>query len=190
MLTFSTPKLSPAFAHALSFVFSAIYVGSIYISSTTRLSFTNPHQSTHHANGRISPREKLKDERWRDDPDVIKPRLVAVSIASLICCTSVHFVLRSLSTTASSSDTLTRLGFDLTLPPLLSSGWWSWSTFWELARPHLITPVLFFGPLYATWLSRTLPGQTFWSWEEHVNQNLWTWQGIRNVLVVRLITLP
>lgn len=60
---------------------------------------------------------------------------------------------------------------------------------WDVLKPHLITPVLFLGPLYAIWLSGVMPGQRYWSWEMHVRRGLWTWQGIRNVLVVRFCLL-
>ena len=38
----------------------------------------------HTANGQARPKEQ--DERWRDDPDVIKARLTAVGLATLVCC--------------------------------------------------------------------------------------------------------
>jgi len=40
------------------------------------------------------PRPKEHDERWRDDPDVIKARLVAVGLATLVCCLGVIGVVK------------------------------------------------------------------------------------------------
>jgi len=39
------------------------------------------------ANGQA--RLKEQDERWRDDPDVIKARLAATGFATLLCCVGV-----------------------------------------------------------------------------------------------------
>lgn len=35
----------------------------------------------------------MKNERWGDDPDVIKARLAAVSVATVVCCLGVFAVL-------------------------------------------------------------------------------------------------
>ncbi|KAF9446382.1 Abi-domain-containing protein [Macrolepiota fuliginosa MF-IS2] len=237
MVTFTSPQLSPASAHLFSLALSTIYVGSIYISSKSRLVFNTPtptptpspptrsptpsfssYTEPNVANGssppslnpddiaranrRASPfngsnssssstassgpRGKLKDERWRDDPEVIKARLTAVSIASLVCCTSVYIVLYTITPTPAPTlwDLAARLGFILPRNVLVSFTISSLTaTAWDVLKLHLITPVLFFGPLYATWLAGVMPGQRYWSWEFHVRRGLWTWQGIRNVIV-------
>lgn len=216
MLTFTAPQLSPSTAHLLSFAFSALYVGSIYVSAQARLSFnsnpttrspspTNGHayegSSTASASSRgttatngstAAQRLKMKDERWRDDPEVIKARLIAVCIATTLCCGIVYHILRSLSLSSPSTsiqllwDLLFRLGF-----VSFNIGGQSFvDTVWMVLRPHFITPVLFFGPLYAMYLSQVLPGQIYWSWELHVRRDLFTWQGIRNVILVSLLIDP
>lgn len=201
MHVFTSPQLSPSTAHLLSLAFSLIYVGSIYVSSQARLSFHGKHatiagngsgtssatvsstaSSSTASNG---PRGRMKDERWRDDPDVIKARLVAVSTATLACCFVVYFLLYRaiLPEHISLFDVPARLGFISSLPPNTSL------SLWEILRPHLVTPVLFLGPLYAVHLSRAFPGQTWWSWEMNVRRVLCTWQGIRNILVVRILSV-
>jgi prenyl protein peptidase len=98
--TFATPPLSLSSARILALSFSIVYVGSIYISARTRLAFAadvKPSQD-----GR--QREKATNERWRDDPDVIKARLTAVGIASCICCTGVWYVLKRLGDSVSSLE--------------------------------------------------------------------------------------
>jgi len=35
----------------------------------------------------------MKSERWRDDPDVIRARLAAVSVATVVCCLGMLAVL-------------------------------------------------------------------------------------------------
>jgi len=84
-LVFPFPPLSTTFAHLLSLFFAFAYVGSIYLSKNSRLSFSGKVVQT--ANGKARPKEQ--DERWRDDPDVIRARLVAVGSATLVCCLSV-----------------------------------------------------------------------------------------------------
>lgn len=189
-LVFPVPPLSTASAHILSFVFASIYVGSIYLSKNTRLSFSS--KTVQVANGQA--RLKEADERWRDDPDVIKARLVAVGVATVICCLGVvgvvaHFVgdvdnvsVSQWSPHASSSltwasqnisiafySTLARLGFTLD----------GFSIY-----PYLIAPLLYLGPLYALYLSETLPFQSAWSVEYHIKPLFMTWQGFRNYVFV------
>ena len=87
-LTLSTPT-----AHLLSLLFSLTYVGSLYISKHSRLSFsttTNAHSNKgewQNGNNQAErEREKEQSERWRDDPDVIRARLLAVLCATTVCC--------------------------------------------------------------------------------------------------------
>lgn len=84
-LVFPFPPLSTTFAHLLSLFFASAYVGSIYLSKKSRLAFTS--KVVHTINGQARPKEQ--DERWRDDPDVIKARLTAVGLATLVCCFAV-----------------------------------------------------------------------------------------------------
>ena len=62
----------PLSAHILSAVFASIYVGSIYLSENTRLSFSE--KTLRVPNGQAQFREA--DERWRDDFFSLK----------LVCC--------------------------------------------------------------------------------------------------------
>lgn len=82
-IIFPAPVLTPTSAHlwATAFIFS--YVGSLYVSKHTRLSFSNRYR-TRIKDGQL--RYKEKDERWRDDSDVIRARLVAVSISTVLSC--------------------------------------------------------------------------------------------------------
>ena len=89
-LVFPVPPLSTTSGHTLSIIFASIYVGSIYLSKNTRLSFSG--RTVHLLNGQA--RLKEADEKWRDDPDVIKARLVAVGAATLICFLGVFSVVK------------------------------------------------------------------------------------------------
>jgi len=203
MLTFTAPQLLSSTAYTLSYGFSFLYVASIYVSAGARLSF-NPNPAHSRANGRDSqpsevnspaadtssgPRPKMRNERWRDDSDVIKARLVAVSAATVVCCTIVFHILSAVSSPvySTTSELLHDLFFRLgcvspkirSIPPGQDSG-----PLWKSLRPYLITPMLFLGPLYATFLSQALPGQKHWSWKFHVKGQITSWQGIRNIIIV------
>ncbi|KAF6749405.1 hypothetical protein DFP72DRAFT_970461 [Ephemerocybe angulata] len=143
------PLLPISIAHILALSFAAIYVGSLYVSNHTRLSFATDVDGKGVSAGVLQERERKANERWRDDPDVIRARLIAVSMASLTCCTVVEAIIAT-STNGTLLEVMNHtrkyLGFTLGSSLL----------------PHLITPILFLGPLYATYLQQTLPFQKFW----------------------------
>lgn len=172
-LVFDSPPISTSTAHFLTFLFAFSYVGSLYISKNARLSFSKHTPKS----GNGSPREKLQDERWRDDPDVIRARLVAVTIATTLCCGLVFWILRSFVGTRQDGlemtvdTTITRLGFKLYRLDL------------DSVYPHLITPILFLGPLYAMYLGHHLPFQARWSFQVDVVSKFCSWIGIRNYIM-------
>lgn len=90
-LVFDSPPISTATAHLLTFIFAFNYVGSLYVSKHARLSFSQ--DRANNANG--TAYTKLQNERWRDDPSVIKARLLAGSIATILNCGLVFFILWS-----------------------------------------------------------------------------------------------
>ncbi|KIY52499.1 Abi-domain-containing protein [Fistulina hepatica ATCC 64428] len=112
---------SLASAHAVAFGFSLTYVGSLYLSKHARLSFSR-HATADLQGGQ---RQRREDERWRDDPDVIKARLVAVISATVVCCAVVGWL----------------YGWG-TATSMLGLSFSSW-------RPHLLAPLLYLGPIYA-----------------------------------------
>ncbi|KAF6759190.1 hypothetical protein DFP72DRAFT_1043301 [Ephemerocybe angulata] len=95
-------------------------------------------------------RERKANERWRDDPDVIRAGPIAVSMASLIFCTVVEAIIATSTNEAVPqvlNHTRKYLGFTLGSSLL----------------PHLITfGILFLGTLYATYPQQTLPFQKSW----------------------------
>lgn len=86
-MAFLLPPLSLLQATLLALFFVSSYVGSLYISKNARLSFVATTVNTD------TPRQKQKSERWRDDPDVIRARLAAVSLATMCSCLAVILVL-------------------------------------------------------------------------------------------------
>ncbi|KDQ26065.1 hypothetical protein PLEOSDRAFT_7678, partial [Pleurotus ostreatus PC15] len=137
--------------------FALIYVGSLYVSKHGRLSFVAKAVPPQRDG---EERRRHESERWRDDLDVIRARLIAVTFASLVSCTMVfgalwHAIGPEVNTIEVTLRTaLVRLGFSLpafTLDALL---------------PHLITPLLFLGPLYALYLDFSSPLSTTGSFKE------------------------
>ncbi len=76
------PLFSESQGHFLAFCFTVTYVGSLYLSKNTRLSFVA--WSTHVPEG--TSRQRQLNERWRDDADVIRARIIAVSLATVASC--------------------------------------------------------------------------------------------------------
>lgn len=73
------PTLNTLQAHALALFFAGSYVGSLYVSQRARITY---------ASG--NPTEQARERvRRRDDPDVIRARLVVVSISTAVSCFAV-----------------------------------------------------------------------------------------------------
>ncbi|KAF7329891.1 hypothetical protein MKEN_00252800 [Mycena kentingensis (nom. inval.)] len=108
------PKLSLLSAQLLALTFSSTYVGSIFLV------------------GFIQP-------GVRDQPHVIRARLGAVTVASVVSCATVHYLVNPHGNFWD-ARTLGALGF--TLP--------------NNALSYLQTPLLFLGPLYAMYLHNEL----------------------------------
>ncbi|KAK0462016.1 uncharacterized protein EV420DRAFT_1528346 [Desarmillaria tabescens] len=161
MVTVEEPPLSPPQATLLALFFVSSYVGSLYISKNARLSFVS--KTVKLPDGQI--RQKQDKERWRDDSDVIRARLTAVVSSTVLSCFVVYWMrLRAFSTASEArADTLKRLGFTAPHPVVA----------------HLITPMLFLGPLYAMSLYRTLPFQKLF------NHNNSTWLTFNSMLGLR-----
>ncbi|PCH35136.1 Abi-domain-containing protein [Wolfiporia cocos MD-104 SS10] len=173
MLVHIEPPISPSTAHAIALYCAGSYVGSLYLSRNARLSFKRE-SAPNLRDGQ--QRAKEHDERWRDDPDVIRARFIAAGTSTLSSCgVLLGLIWRPLGWHthgfgAAIENTLHRLG--LTLPSSIS----------EIILPCLVTPVLFLGPIYAQYLAGALPGQRHWSWHWSVRPLIWTWQGWRNIL--------
>lgn len=162
----STP-LSIWSAHALAAIYTTTYVGSIYVSKGARLSFSKA--KAHLDFGYFRPKEKY--ERWRDDPDVIRARLAAVSIATIICCAVATGPVRAIA--GNEFDLFTLLPLTLSHLGITFSG----------LLPFLVTPVLYLGPLYSRFLVGTLPFQRNWTYQEDFVSVFFSVTGIRNYVV-------
>ncbi|KAH7885150.1 CAAX protease self-immunity-domain-containing protein [Phlebopus sp. FC_14] len=161
------PLLSTTSAHALAALFALAYVGSIYVSRNARLSFSNTRAYLDY--GYARPKER--NERWRDDPNVIRARLFAVSTATILSCTIVFALIRLVlgegtGVLTALRSTIAHLGIAPTA-----------------IQPHLITPTLFLGPLYAHFLLGTLPFQKNWSFHDDVLCFLFSITGIKNYII-------
>ncbi|KIL61144.1 hypothetical protein M378DRAFT_167325 [Amanita muscaria Koide BX008] len=202
-------SLTLAQAHLLSLFFATTYVGFLYISKQSRLSFikptkpistvsspenyrtTNVNTTLNRSPDDLKPRGKQRNERWRDDEDVIRARLVACVVSTLVCCATVlgvHYVLLSNLQRYKNRGVADRLLDALTLT-LSRLGLFNATSItriqlWALLfpKPHLITPILYSGTLYSMYLSQTLPFMYFWSFYCDVQLKFWSWQGIRNYI--------
>ncbi|KAG6917169.1 hypothetical protein DXG01_003605 [Tephrocybe rancida] len=172
-LVFSSPPISTTTAHLLTFFFASTYVGSLYISKHARLSFAR--SRSNRANG--APYEKLQDERWRDDPSVIKARLLAGSLATILNCGLVFYILWFV--VGGRPDR-----FGVTLETMIARlGFKTYRLDMDLILPHLVTPVLFFGPLFGMYLGQHLPFQARYSLQVDVVDKFTSWVGIRNYIM-------
>lgn len=160
------PLLSITSAHLLSGLFAFIYVGSIYASKNARLRFSKRKVNLPEGQARF----KLQNERWRDDPDVIKARLLAVTSATLICCLIVFIVMKNFNR-------------DDEIHNLTANVWLHLGFTWSNVLPLLVTPLLFSGPLYVQFLGKTLPFQKDWDFERDVMFRFLSIVGLRNYFV-------
>ncbi|KAK4053236.1 CAAX prenyl protease [Microbotryomycetes sp. JL221] len=195
--------LSPATAALLSSTYTCLYVGAVIL--VPPFPVVNPPKSSSRATVRTDdPRhvvepvvaaqattnkvnERPNDSpivRDRNDPAVIKSRLVAVTIATVVSLSSSIHTIMSNSTKPHWSTILSLLG--LGIKPPLSSLSSSSSTTTVIQRwtrlvciPLGLTASLFFGSLYISWLTQSLPGQQFGTWQ-HIKREYLTWQGLRN----------
>lgn len=87
-LLFPEPLLGTSSAHLLSLIFATTYVGSIYFSRRTRLSLRSRNTKSDTDDAGHNPTKGT-----RDDPDIIRARLLAVSVATVVCCAGVFSVL-------------------------------------------------------------------------------------------------
>ncbi|KAL4070050.1 CAAX protease self-immunity-domain-containing protein [Scleroderma yunnanense] len=164
-------SISTLVAHKLAAIYACSYVGSIYVSKGARLSFSDSRANLDF--GYARPKEL--HERWRDDPDVIRARLVSVSTVTILCCLWATAIVRGLievrnktQTDFSTALVVTRTYLGITSPGIL---------------PLFVTPVLYLGPLYACFLGQTLPLQRNWSFQEDVLSFFFSITGVRNFLV-------
>ncbi|KAJ7046329.1 hypothetical protein C8F04DRAFT_1063984 [Mycena alexandri] len=148
--------LSMLSSHLLALSFSASYVGSLYVVKNARLRFSE----TPDARRNVQPGS-------RDDPAVIRARLAAATFASILCCWGVYTVV------AQSSHP----SFNYVLPRTLEILGVRWP---DSIFSCLQTPLLFLGPLYASFLAGNLPGQSGYSINRDFKDVFFTWVGFRN----------
>lgn len=93
-LVFATPPISTSTAHAYAAFFTFSYVGSLYVSRSARLSFKRG-ASVNLRDG--EERSKESDERWRNDPDVIRARLLAASLSTALGLYAVYWLVQGIT---------------------------------------------------------------------------------------------
>lgn len=93
-IVLATPPISVATAHAFAAFFTLSYVGSLYLSKSARLAFKTGVKADTRPG---EERAKENDERWRNDPDVIRARLVAASLSTALSGGVVYWLVRSVA---------------------------------------------------------------------------------------------
>ncbi|KAH9917138.1 uncharacterized protein BXZ73DRAFT_92399 [Epithele typhae] len=175
MHAFLSPPISVSTAHAFAAFFSFSYVGSLYLSKSARLKFDKNAKPKSES----EERERRNDERWRNDPDVIKARLLAASVSTTLSVCAVFWLVKSLipeadiaaDPSAPLQTGLARLGLTFTIAQ---------DNPFAIILPCLVAPVLYFGPLYAEFLSEELPFQRNFSFATHIKPTFFSWVGLRN----------
>ncbi|GJE85418.1 CPBP family intramembrane metalloprotease [Phanerochaete sordida] len=157
------PLLPTWQAHVLAFLVGGSYVGSLYVSQNARLTYESE-------NAVDQAKERV---RRRDDPDVIRARLTAVTASTVLSCVVLCGVVYAMLDGPSKSDALSVTAELLGLRGLHGT-----------LLPCLIAPVLYAGPLYVSYLSESLlPWQHFWGIDTLIpnrGQNGAVLQAIRN----------
>ena len=177
-----TPQapLSLKDSHLINAVLTIGYVLPLYFTKHTRLSFSKTQEN----NG---SRSKNTSERWRDDPAVIKARLLSVSASMVASLFLMHYIVASDqgNVTNVSRHSLGFLSFIRS-----SQGPWDPATRYlgfsfriHDFPAHFVTPMLFLGPLYGRYLARDLPFMRPRTLDEP-NKNAFDWIGFRNYVVV------
>ncbi|KAI0693525.1 hypothetical protein C8T65DRAFT_64049 [Cerioporus squamosus] len=178
-LVFANPPISLSTAHLFAAFFTFSYVGSLYLSRSARLSFS---KGASHTVRDGEERERNSDERWRNDPDVIRARLFAASASTLFSVYAVYWLVQRTTPEYESivkpwtavQSSLARLGVTLDFAR---------NNPFYIVLPCLVAPVLYLGPLYADYLSEALPFQRHWSFRSSVLPMFSTWVGRRNYIV-------
>ncbi|KAI9508918.1 hypothetical protein F5148DRAFT_979063 [Russula earlei] len=158
-------SLSLRDAHLINAALTLGYVLPLYLTKFTRLSFAKSLENDRaHSKG--------SSERWRDDPAVIKARLVSISVSTVASLCLMHYIVA-----AGQRDSLnvSERRWDATA---LSLGF---SVRKSDALVHFVTPALFLGPLYGRYLSGDLPFMAYWTFNERT-RDTFSWIGIRNYI--------
>ncbi|KAJ6616346.1 hypothetical protein B0H10DRAFT_2037625 [Mycena sp. CBHHK59/15] len=150
--------LSMASAHLLASLFASAYVGSLYVAKNARLRFSKVSKKSASRTGR----GRQAPEGSRDDPAVIRARLSVVTFVSIFTCGVVYAIVAASTAPADAGSPR-----DNWPPSFLSC---------------LQTPLLFLGPLYASYLGSSLPFQANYSMQNDFVDVFQTWVGLRNYI--------
>ncbi|KAH9062728.1 hypothetical protein EDB87DRAFT_1605600 [Lactarius vividus] len=177
MHTSQTP-LSLKDAHLINAMLTIGYVLPLYFTKYTRLSFSKTQAND-------GSRSKNPSERWRDDPTVIKARLLSVSVSMMASLSLMHYIV----VTNQGNTNVSRYSLVLLSFIRSSQGVWDTATrylgfsFRMRDLPaHLVTPMLFLGPLYGRYLAHDLLFMSPRTLNKP-NKNTFDWIVFRNYVI-------
>lgn len=177
------PLLSPGFAVGACTLFTFTYVASLYLSPSGRLA------------NKPDPDGRIVD---RDHPVVIRARIKTASFATActLLATGIGLWIKGVIPRSGwLLDTLNvarLLGLPLPVPTVLSSSTLPFdppiSQYLGIVGKHIFAPLLltlslFLGPLYVSYLDRTLPFQSRFSFQHDVVSKFTSLTGLRNYTV-------
>ncbi|KII89194.1 hypothetical protein PLICRDRAFT_40830 [Plicaturopsis crispa FD-325 SS-3] len=164
--------LSLRAAHSLAALFATGYVGSIYLFKNARVTYYDGRQRKRLDGTVVPPKD-------RDDPSVIKARLLAVSIATAAAITTVSYVcLRAGNDGASRPDPIDVLALRPSRSPY----------------PHFLAPLLFLGPVSQELLNpHSEWGYWSWRWGRDAGRILtgqFAWKGMNWITMRNYVVAP
>ncbi|KAH9965960.1 hypothetical protein BC827DRAFT_1369031 [Russula dissimulans] len=159
----TSASLSLRDAHLINAVLTLGYVLPLYFSKFIRLAFAKIPEKN---------RTRATESRLgRDDPAVIKPRLLSVFVSTTASICLMHYIVA-----VSQSDPL-QAGWDTTALQL------GFSMSKRDGAAYFVTPALFLGPLYGRYLSGDLPFMDNMTFDERVRAGFsCSWIDIRNYI--------
>ncbi|KAM0745590.1 Abi-domain-containing protein [Meredithblackwellia eburnea MCA 4105] len=165
----SNRPISTSLAVGLCSLSTLSYLGSIYVLKSTRIPSPSPSSTIHQEQEQV---EQEEEPVTRNTPRIVKARLKAVSVSTLLSCTLVPLFIPH---TRDPQRLLSALGlFSQRSPTQLAA---------TLVLPLALTATLFAGSLLVEGLQEELPGQRGWSWTR-AKAAVWdSWTGFRTFII-------
>lgn len=167
------PLLSPKSVLLISTAFTSSYVLAIYAHPSCRINIEPPQPTP-------QPADTLTPPLNRNHPKIIKNRLLAASISTVVSLGSLPLILSSSQLTDTPLEPASALKVALRLAGFTVPKSWKEAAALVLV-PLGLTATLFTGSLWSNYLAGQLPGCKGWN----LNAAFGGWSGVRNYIIVR-----